>query len=203
MAFTGFSRNYAFFEDQFERSDDGYLYRLRGKGPGYRVTRAERDAFVSRFKWSMRGGAVMILVFMLAAVAVLVIKDVTTDSTFSAPAQTAVTIAFIALSLIPWYFIYRYAILYPSNALAGRMAASPSLTTEEVHRKFFHKLRYWQLALIPFVTVFWLLPGKGHHEWMNPMHGMARLWWLAFAAAAGLAGVQAYRKWAFERNDRP
>lgn len=198
MAITGFSRTYTFFEDQFEPKDDGFLYRKSGKGPAYLVSKAERDAFVSRFKWSMRSAAAAMVLVMVGSIAVLMLRsDQASDA-----AMTAVTICSVALALIPWFLIYRYAMHFPGNSILGRMPVSPALSSEEVKRKIFRKLSYKQLALLPLISLVWLAPGRGHHEWLNPMHGTARLWWLAFASIAGLAGIQAYRKWSFEKSDR-
>lgn len=202
MAFTGFSRTYSIFEDQFDPKGSGYLYRKSGKGPGYVVTKAEREAFVSRFKWSIRGAAVLMLITMSLSIAVLALQPKLMDSGSLDAKVTAVSIAFVALLLVPFILIYRYAMQYPNNALLGRFPVSPALSKEEVKRKFYNKLSYRQLAIVPFITLIWLAPGRGRHEWLNPMHGTARLWWLAFAAFAGLAGIQAYRKWSFEKSER-
>ena len=198
MAITGFSRMYAFFEEQFEPKDGGFLYRKGGKGPAYLVSKAERDFFVSRFKWSMRSAAAAMVLVMAGSIAVLLFR---LDQASNA-AITAVTIFSVVLAVIPWFLIYRYAMHYPGNSILSRSPVSPALSKEEQKRKFFRKLSYRQLALLPLINLIWLAPGRGRHEWLNPMHGTARLWWLAFASFAGLAGIQAYRKWRFEKSDR-
>ena len=197
MSITGFSRIYAFFEEQFEPKDGGFLYRKDGKGPAYLVSKAERDAFVSRFKWSMRSAAAAMALVMAGSIAVLLLRS----DQASHAAITAVTICSVALGLIPWFLIYRYAMHFPGNSVLGRSPVSPALSSEEVKRKFFRKLSYRQLALLPLISLVWLAPGHGGHGWLNPMHGTARLWWLAFAAFVVLAGIQAYRKWRFEKSD--
>ena len=190
----GMGRARALFEDQFQPSGDGFLYRKSGKGAPIAVSAEERARYVAAFAafsrygfWSMIGA-----IFALVSGETYLSQTGRPLSEFESTAAIFLVMGlFVAAHLWAWN--------KPVRELRGRGTAGPTPTREESLRQDFSRISYQQLAL-GFLFVLFLLYRYGLRENWDLRRGGI---WLALAAfLTVLILVQAFRKWRFERMDR-
>ena len=187
------------FADQFEPYGEGeYLYRRNQRGAPIEVTAEERKRFMvqyaRRLRYNMWGMVAALIVFMGAVVWWSVARN----------SDLLDTVLYIGLGLITAVAI---ANMYwirgaPARELERRSPVGRERSRDEVRELFFKKLSYGQLAGAAFAGVILVVSRAGKEDLLSGWHRL----WLVFAVLIVLAaGVQAFRKWRFERQneDRP
>ena len=188
-----FERVRQIFADQFEPDGSDFLYRKSMKGGPVRVSRSERDAFISTFNRRLRYSTWSILPATLLLIGLLVVLAPDSDT----PSAKVATYLGIGLILVPFLAGYYWAWNAPARELERRPLAGEAYSREEVRKRALGKITYGQLALVPLMAVamLWKVSAKN-----DVLHGWGRLWLLAAVALILLAAVQASRKWLFERR---
>ena len=181
------------FADQFESDGSGYLYRKGMKGPPIRVSEAERDTFISDFNRHLRLAAWSVVPTTVLLIGLLVIFIPDVDSPI---AQTATYIG-IGCILVPFLLVYYWAWNRPARELERRPVEGNARSREEVRRLMFAKLTYGRLALavVFAAAMVWKVSAKN-----DVLHGWGVLWLIFAAALVVFAGIQAFRKWRYERS---
>ena len=128
---------------------------------------------------------------LLIGLLVIFIPDVDSPA-----AQTATYIG-IGYILAPFLLAYYWAWNRPARALERRPLEGNARSREEVRRLMFAKMTYGRLALavvFAFATV-WKVSAKN-----DVLHGWGVLWLIFAAVLVVFAGIQAFRKWRYERT---
>lgn len=188
-----FDRVRQMFADQFEPDGSGFLYRKGMKGPAIRVSEAERDEFIAVFNKRLRYSmwsivpATVILILLL----VWLVPDV--DSTAG---HVAMWIG-IAAILAPFMAGYYWAWTAPARDLVRRPQEGAALSEEEVRHLKFSKMTYGQLgfAVLAAVALVWKVSAD-----TDVLHGWGMLWLIFAGLLIAGAGIQAFRKWHYERG---
>lgn len=180
------------FEAQFEVAADGrYLYRRNQKDEPIPVSADERERFIRQYKSLIRvilGGMMAALVAFFALV--IWWTAATKSELPDVPTYIGISaIAIVALTLMYWV---RGS---PARELGGSAPIGRKRTREEMRSIFFKKISYGQLAMAAVVGAF--LPFTSGPD---VFHGWARLWLVFGGLIVLLAGVQAVRKWSFDRQ---
>ncbi|MFW2351471.1 hypothetical protein [Qipengyuania sp.] len=181
------------FSDQFSGDEHGLVYRKHQKGPAYRVSEAERDMFVANFGKRIRFATWIIVPATIGLIPLLLWLFPDVDS---GVAQAAMWIG-IAVILVPFMAIYYWAWNAPARELEGRTPESASLTKDEARALTFAKITYGQLALAALLGagLVWKMSGK-----FDVLHGWGLIWPAFGALLIVVAGIQAIRKWHFDRR---
>jgi hypothetical protein len=177
------------FSDQFTPDGAGYVYRRSQKGAAYRVTAAERDAFVATFR--RRIAFAMWLLVPLTVAVIIGLALLLPDA-----ANTAVSWAAVAVIVAPLMAVVLFAWNAPARKLERRTPLGEPLSRSEARRVAFSHIGYGRLATVVPVTALLLWRVSEDHD---VVHGWGRLWLVAAAGMIGLAAVQALRKWRLER----
>jgi hypothetical protein len=181
------------FAAQFTPDRDGHIYRRGQRGPGIRVTAAERDRFVGTFDrdvirlaWSM----VLLTVLLLGAVSLFAIE---LPWPLSGHEEGAATIVLIAAFMLAWWWI-RNA---PTRALDRRATIDRGMAGSDYRRAMLVAMPWsipaiaalFQIALVVRVAVF------------EPDPFGREQWGYYAVAAVGLAGMAliAWFKWRASR----
>ncbi len=173
------------FLRQFEADGHDHVYRKNMKGAPIRVSATERDAFAADFVRRVRyiGCGLVVATVLLCAVPVLIAPDMVDDM------ETLVLnlgiAGIIGLCLAAAYWAWTA----PARALVRRPAVGLARSRSEMRRRAFAQITYGQLALcLPVATLLVLSNG-------------IESWWTSVAGGLVImAGVQAVRKWRFDRN---
>ena len=96
--------------------------------------------------------------------------------------------------LTPFPLIYFWAWNAPARDLKIRRVVGAARTTEEIQKIGFAKLPYQRLAQVP------VLAGLLLYSVWDMLHGWGLLWLILPAGMVAGAGVQAFRKWHYERE---
>lgn len=176
------------FANRFEPDGDGFIFRANLKAPGFRVSKAERDAFVAEFKRRSRmgqwGAAILIVPLIVAAIFAL-------PSLFHVSADYA-AVPVLGVTLPSFMIWSRWLWSAPARALQERTPDVEARSKEEALRLGFKRITWTQLggaaALIPLML---LRVGYRH----NLLVGWSRIWLVLAGALLLLLAVQAYRKW--------
>ncbi len=181
------------FADQFEPDAGAFLYRRGMKGPPIRVSEMERDEFVTAFNRRLRYSRWSIIpaTVILIGLIVWLIPDV--DST---AAYVAIWVI-IAAILVPFMAGYYWAWNAPSRELERRPKEGEARSREEVRQLMFSKMTYGQLgfAVLAALALIWKVSGD-----TDVFHGWGTLWLVFAGLLIAGAGVQATRKWLYERR---
>lgn len=181
------------FADQFEPDCAAFLYRQSMKGEPIRVSEAERDGFIRDFNRRLRFGMWLLVPATLLVIGLLVLLVPDVDGP---AAQTAGYIG-IGCIMVPFLTGYYWAWNKPARDLERRPTEGEARSREDVRRLMFAKMTYGQLglAVVAALALVWKVSAEN-----DVLHGWG-IFWLVFAAAliAG-AGIQAFRKWRYDRN---
>jgi hypothetical protein len=188
-----FDRVRQMFTDQFEPNGGSFLYRKSMKGAPIRVSEAERDEFVTTFNRRLRYSmwsivpATVILIFLL----VWLVPD--TDSTAG---HVAMWIG-IAAVIAPFLGGYYWAWNAPARELERRPQEGAARSREEVRQLMFSKMTYGQLgfAALAGLALVWKVSAD-----TDVFHGWGMLWLIFAGLLIVAAGIQAFRKWRYERG---
>lgn len=186
------------FADQFTGDAEGYVYRKGQKGEPFRVSEAERDAFIASFNRRIRYSSWSILpatIILILALAWLI------PDSDSVEANVAIWIGLGAI-LLPFLAVYQWSWNAPVRELQGRTPEGVPLTKYEARALVFSEITYGQLALGAAMGVG--LVWKQSSE-TDVLHGWGVIWLLIGGGLILLSAVQIFRKWRFhqrEVNDR-
>jgi hypothetical protein len=182
------------FANRFERQGNHWIFRSKVSAAGLAVTDEERDRFLAQYMRRMKIG---IWVSTSATVALVVVLFVLGEAFhLEALESTPALVAVILVGLLPIIAGTRWAFREPDRVLRGRPVVEPARTTDEAKRIAFSRLSWPQIggALLMFaVATLRLTHG-------DLLHGWNRLWLALLIAMVLLVGVQAFRKWSFERR---
>jgi hypothetical protein len=182
------------FADQFESDGENFIYRKSLKGPPIRVTSAERETYIDRFNRSLRYSSWGVGLGTLVVLASAVWMSVQSGSD---PSDAYVYIGLGALVAV--YLVYYFwAWGAPARELARRPALGDARSRAEVRRLMFLRLSYGKLATAAFGGIFLVFSISGRQDVFS---GWGRLWLLFAGGLIPLAGIQAFRKWRFEKQD--
>ncbi len=188
-----FDRARQLFADQFTPDNGAFLYRKRMKGAPVRVSAIERDQILTTFNRRIRYASWAIVPAVLIMVGLIVWLIPHSDR---AAADTAMWIGLIAI-LAPFMAAYIWAWNAPARELERRPRQGTALSPDEVRQLMFSRMSYGQLALAPLAALLVVWDKSGVRD---IFHG----WGIVRLALAGLliagAGVQAFRKWRYERG---
>lgn len=180
------------FADQFASDGHSFIYRRSQKGVPIRVSKLERDGFVAAYNKRIRYAmwSTVLATFGLILLVVWLIPDAE-----SSAAQIAMW-GGIAAILLPFMVIFHRAWGAPSRELQRRTPEGAALNKEEARALAFSKITYGQLALAALMGagLVWKMSTN-----TDVFHGSGRVWLVFGGALTFLAGVQAIRKWRFNR----
>ncbi len=189
---SSFDRVRQVFADQFSQDTHGFIYRKGQKGPAIRVSEDERDRFVATFNSRIRYAAWSIFPATVALIFVLVWLIPDSDS----PAANRAIWAGTAMILAAFMAIFYWAWGAPSRELHNRAPEVAALTKDEARALAFSKITYGQLALGPLMGLglIWKMSAK-----TDVLHGWGLIWLALGGGLIAICGVQAIRKWRFDR----
>lgn len=183
----------AMFKQQFAREHGRWVYRRKGTGEAYPVTREERDTFIATFSiflnrltWSITG-AIAALVLALAVPLSWARLDL-----FAA----VFGIGFV-LILLPVLLLLLRAFNAPQRALARRAAVAMPLSPAERERRWSDQVGWGAIGIcglalaVPLVTHLW---GQ------DMLHGWGRLLLILPAAFTAFMAWLVWRKWRAGRD---
>jgi hypothetical protein len=196
-------RQDAAIQRQFERqlaNESGHLvYRQNGTGTAYRVTEADRKAFIEEVRLAYRRTYWQMVALLLVAVSALMIPVFVLDvdpggGTFYA------WMALLVGPVVIWFYQRTHHLLaLPERRLASSPALDGPLSGHEASRRRLSAVRYRDLLLAPFAG---LLIVFGFDEAFDIWSGPGRLIWTVPAGFTAAAAVQAVRKYTSERSGR-
>jgi len=179
----------ATFADQFEPDGANFIYRRHMTGPAFRVSAAEREAFIHAYQRRMR----ISLSSLVAAVVILIVLGVGLIPDLEGSEADFAYYALLGITILAILVIVRWAWNAPARDLDRRTPMAPALSKDEARRLTFARISYAKLAAVAIVAAA-LAVGRATDE-----DGSAL--WLAVAVGLPLlAAVQAFRKWRFERG---
>jgi hypothetical protein len=181
------------FADQFEPEGTAFLYRKSMKGAPILVTEAERDRFISDFNRRQRRSMWAIPFATFAFIGLLTIF---THQAGEA-AEQLVFWAGLTFLITGCTAPMLWAWNAPARELRLRSPAGEARSRREVRQLMFAKMTYGQLGVAAIGAVFMVLRVSAKND---VLHGWGRLWLVAAVGLIALAGVQAVRKWKYERN---
>ena len=180
------------FADQFERDGNGFLYRKGMKGPPIRVSEAERDAFIRYFDrrlrligWSTLPASLLLVLFVVWIASV--------KSSYADPAIYIGLACLLTLTLAGFYQAWSR----PAHELERRAPEGNARSPDEMRRLNFTKMTYGRLALAAVAAPALVLNVSAKYD---VMHGWGILWLFFAGGIMALAGIQAFRKWRYERT---
>jgi hypothetical protein len=187
-----FERLRQMFADQFEPDGSNFLYRKSMMGAPIRVNQTERDGFVSTFNRRLRYATWSLVPATLLLIGLLVVLFPHVDNS---SAQIAIYTG-IGFVLLPFMAGHYWAWNGPARELEHRPTIGEARSREQVRRLIFARITYGQLAfaILGTIALVWKISAKN-----DVFHGWGVLWLIFAAALIGGTGVQAFRKWRFER----
>ena len=188
-----FDRMRQTFQDQFSTDSNGFIYRKNQKGVPIRVSEFERDDCVTTFNKRIRYATWSI--FPATVILILLLVWLIPD-TNSPIASVAIWVG-IAAILVPFMAIFYWAWNAPARDLQHRTPAGAALTKEEARTLAFSKITYGRLAIAAAMGVglVWKMSAK-----MDVFHGGGVVWLVFGGFLIAFAGIQAIRKWRFNRQ---
>lgn len=179
------------FAAQFTPDRDGHIYRRGQRGPGIRVTAAERDRFVETFNRGiirLAWGMVLITVLLLGGLALFSLE---LPWPLSGHEEGVATLLLIASFMLAWWWI-RNA---PMRALDRRATIDQGVPDAAYRRAMLVEMPWsipiiaalFQVALIVRVALFEADP-FGRQQWSYyavaavGLSGMAAIAWLKWRA---------------------
>jgi hypothetical protein len=188
-------RVYELFSDQFEQDGDGFVYRKSLKGAAKRISSAERDDFVASFRRSYRRMFWIWILTILCGLFAYVGWTVYDDREISELTLYVGLSVCMGLFLLSHYYVWGA----PTRALERRAAIGRERTRAELRRLMLEKLTWGQLGGAAGLTAILLLKAS---EKGSMLIGWNRLW-LAFAGLMIVTiGIQAFRKWRFDKEKK-
>jgi hypothetical protein len=183
-----FKRMRQLFDDQFERSGTGYLYRKNMRSAAVQVSVEERDRFVAAFARTQRRATLALVVATVIAILLLALLVPGDNGRISDLATYGVVSGLIGLFALFWHWTWNA----PVRALRGRTPVGLRRTRSETRRVILSRMTWGQLA-IGYVAIGygWWRVAAGH----DLLSGWWRLWIAVGVALIGLAAWQAYQKW--------
>ncbi len=176
------------FSDRFEAAGDGYIFRSNLTAPGYAVSAAERDQFVTdfarQFRWVTWGLAALVIVVLLLGAAFFIASD--------RDVPTVYTGGVVLGSVLLVFVVTRWIWNAPVRVLLGRAPVAPGRDKTEARREGLRRLTWQNLALVVGVAVLILFRGYQEDPSFSGWHG---LWLVGSGGLLLLAAVQAFRKW--------
>lgn len=181
------------FADQFAGDGHGFIYRQNQTGVPVRVSKLERDGFVTAFEKRIRCAMWCIVPATVGLILLLVWLTPDTDSPAAQIAMWGGTAAII----LPFMVVFYWAWGAPSRELELRTPEGPALSKVEARALAFSEITYGQLALAALMGVglVWKMSTK-----TDVVHGSGLVWLVFGGALMLLAGVQAIRKWRFSHR---
>ena len=174
-------------EVRFEPDGDGFVFRQNLRAPGFRVSTAERDKFVSDFARGLRianwGVGVATVILIGAGVWIQLSLSVTWPSY----AYFLLILPLIG-GFVAWTSWIRNA---PVRAISTRAAVAPARSKDEARRIGFERLTWRHFGLAGLLWASLLVRVGVQH---NLLEGWYRLFLVATAIVLVLFCVQAYRK---------
>ncbi len=184
------------FLDQFESDGGDWLYRHREIGAAYRVTDAEKNAFVARFERGRRGFVWPAIIVYILVGGWLVIPPMLRDDIKEVP--------FSWIWLL-WMFVAgcqwldeRIALGVPLKQLRHRAPVAPALSKEDRRRLALERLPLTVLVGTATITFVLLLYFAVERPPIGPINLILIV---ASIAALAWAIVQGIRKWHVNRSD--
>jgi hypothetical protein len=188
-------RVFELFSDQFEQDGDGFVYRKSLKGAAKQISSAERDDFIASFRRSYRRmfwAWILAILCGIFAYAGWTVYDERESSEIVLYVGVSVS---MGLFLLSHYYVWGS----PARALERRTAIGRERTRAEVRRLMLEKMSWGQLGGAAGLTAILLLNGSAKDSLLV---GWNRLW-LAFAGLMIVViGIQAFRKWRFDREKK-
>ncbi len=192
--YSGEDRLIDAFAARFEGEGRDVVFRANLKAAPVRVTQAERDEEIARYRRAMRWMMLACVVSALGAISALVTVNIAYDVEEQSWEIWAVVLALTAGLLAATWYNHRA----PDRRFADRLPIAAGLRQDEVRRRKFGQISWSNLAMAPLGALVMLIPRNNEELWGN--------WWNIKLGAATLlmaaVAVQAYRKWRFEREDR-
>ena len=180
------------FADQFVDDSHGFIYRKGLKGAPIRVSELERDEFIATFNKRIRHARWSIFPATLALILLLawLIRDVD-----SAAADIAIWVGIGAI-LLPFMALFYRAWNAPARELQRRTPEGAALNREQARALALSKITYGQLALAAVMGagLVWKMSAE-----TDVFHGWGLVWLIFGGGLIALAGVQAIRKWRFNK----
>jgi hypothetical protein len=181
------------FADQFEQTDQGMLvYRKNQKGPAIRVTPEEFDRFTDdyarRIRYSSWGMVGSLLVFIGIVIGWTVLTNSDLPQFIMYVGMGAIAGASVAYMM--------HARGAPARELEARTPIAGERSKGEMRAVMLRKISYGQLAGTAAASFVIVLGPVSKHG----LSGWNRLWLLFPAAVVAATGIQAFRKWRFERE---
>ncbi|WP_295637141.1 hypothetical protein [Novosphingobium sp.] len=181
------------FADQFANDPNGIVYRKGQKGAPFRISERERDEFISTFDRRIRFAWWSIIP---ATVAMILLMVWLIPDSHSVAADIAVW-AGIGAILLPFMSVFRWAWNAPSHELQRRAPEGVAFSKAEARAFAFSKIAYSQLAIAAIIGAG-LIWRKS--EETDVFHGWGMVWLICGGALIGLSGIQAIRKFRFNRS---
>lgn len=181
------------FADQFTSDAKGYVYRKGQIGEPFRVSDAERDAFIASFNKRIRYSFWSILpatIILILGLAWLIPDSDTME------ANVAIWIGLCAI-LLPFLAVYLWSWNAPVRELQGRSPEGAALTKHQSRALALSKISYGQLVLAAALGVG--LVWKHSFE-TDVFHGWGVIWLFMGGGLVLLSAVQIFRKWRFHQR---
>jgi tetratricopeptide (TPR) repeat protein len=182
------------FADQFEQDGANFIYRRSQKGEAIMVSSEERQRFVKEFDRNLRRSTW--LIYLAAALVMGILLGVSLLEDFEMP-RAAIFVG-IALIMIPYLALYRWAWGMPARELTGRTPVAGERSPDEIRRMQYQRVTYGQLAIAAFGGLAIPFIGSAGKDVFS---GWNRLWLIGGACLVLFAAVRAFRKWRFEQED--
>ena len=182
------------FAARFEGQGRDLVFRASLKAPPVRVTEAERDEEISRYRramrWMMLGFLFLVIGTILALVAINMAYGFEEAPWQIWPLIGALSVGFLLATV--------HVRKSPDRRFADRLPAASALQPDEQRRHKFDRISWGSLAVAPLGALAILIPRRDEMLWS--------FWWNIKLGAVMLllaaVAVQAYRKWRFEGEDR-
>lgn len=184
----GYERAGEPFAGRFEPDGNNWLFRSSLTSPPIRVSTQERDEAIRDFKRHYYWLLGLVVGGIFAAIAVLVIVDVSVGRETRDWEMWAVLVPSIGVFFFAWFWVWRA----PDRQFARRAPMGAAMEKVDARRVALGRLSYSQLAFAAAVP-WWLAV----NDLTDPSaSGLKRWGWATFAAILTVVAlVQAFRKW--------
>jgi hypothetical protein len=187
------------FLDQFEWDGGDWLYRFKMTGAAYRVTDAEKDAFVATFdrqqRWSFWIGLPFLLAIVFGSIWVV---NTATPGSFLAAIKPFVVGSGAALGVSFRSVIDHFAFRAPLRALAPRTPVAPGLSKMARRRLALDRIPPEPLfgAAIICALLLGIFLTEG-----GLTNRVGQVWIVLFVAFLLWVAIIGFRKWRLARAD--
>lgn len=182
----------AYYERQFEEDGPTILFRLKGTGPAYKVSEDERKSYLEETGRAARRGIYWLIGIMALGVLANTAFAVLTDHGDDPLTIFLGTGLAVFAGMAVWLRMLGRPAGRLKDRLIGRLPVKPALDRAEVRRLKLSQIKYGQLALIPPISLVFLIQRD-----IDPFSGWGRLLWLLPISFTLVAAIQAYRKWRY------